>query len=93
MAQFASGKIALAICDVCGLTCKYTDLQELVRDKSPTGVKACKDCFDPDHPQYRVDDLVVDDAIALEDPRPDVPRADFTDVTLVPAISTLFIDQ
>ena len=82
---FASGKIALAICD--------KSLVEPIRDSNPTGLKACPDCFDPDHPQYRVGDLSISDAIGLDDPRPDKPRSDFTDTVDVPALSTIFLSQ
>lgn len=90
---FASGKIALAVCDICGLECKYLDLREPIRDSQPTGLKVCKDCFDPDHPQYKVGDLNITDAISLEDPRPDKPRSDYTDLEEGPSISTLFLNN
>ena len=91
--SFASGKIALAICDKCGFECPYLELRETVVDSSLTGIKVCNDCWDPDHPQNKVGDLIIDDKIALEDPRPDVPRSDYTDLVTTPALSTLFIGQ
>lgn len=87
----ARGKIALAICDICGLSCSYLELKEPIRDSQPTGLKVCKDCFDKDHPQYKVGDLIITDAISLEDPRPDRPRSGYTDST-VPDISSIFLD-
>lgn len=87
---FSRGKYAKAICDICGLDCKYLELEPVIRDSHDTGLKSCKRCNDPDHPQNKVDELVINDAISLEDPHPD--NYDST-ATLTPALSTLFLDQ
>lgn len=69
--RFASGKIALAICDRCGLTYLLKELRNEVVKGNITNLKVCPSCFDPDHPQLHLGDLPVDDPQALRDPRPD----------------------
>lgn len=69
--RFASGKIALAICDRCGLTYLLKELRDEVVKGNITNLKVCPSCFDPDHPQLHLGDLPVDDPQALRDPRPD----------------------
>lgn len=64
---FASGKHALAICDRCGQQYRYLDLK-----KEWTGFKTCPECYEPKHPQLEPK-RNVSDAIAIRDPRPDVP--------------------
>lgn len=73
---FARGKKALAICDVCGFTVKYTSLRALTVNETKTQVLACKTCWNADHPQYKVGKLPVVDAEALRNPRPDQPDRD-----------------
>lgn len=63
---------AKAVCDRCGLTYEYGDLRyEAVRGRK-TGMKVCQWCFDEDHPQNWQGSVKVQDAQALEDPRPDL---------------------
>jgi hypothetical protein len=40
-----------AICDVCGFKFKSTDLRYTGDIGSRAGLMACKDCYDPPHPQ------------------------------------------
>lgn len=73
MGRFASGRRAQAICDRCGFTVKYVSLRtENVRGR-PTGLRVCKSCYDPDHPQNFVGVKPVNDPQALRNPRPDNP--------------------
>ena len=72
-ALFARGKKALAICDVCGFTVKYTSLRAMTVNETTTQILACKTCWNADHPQYKVGKLPVVDAEALRNPRPDQP--------------------
>ena len=88
--SYTRGKYALAICDICGFECPYLELAPVIRDSHDSGVKACKDCMDPDHPQYKVDELVINDKISLSDPKPDT-YDDST--TLTPPLSDLYLDQ
>lgn len=69
--QFASGKIALALCDVCGLTFKRRQLRASVVKTKTTNTLACPDCWTPDQPQLQVGMYPVNDPQALRDPRPD----------------------
>jgi len=69
--RFASGKKALGICDVCGFQYLLKELKNVYTKGRNTNVKACSECWDPDHPQLRLGEFPVDDPQALRDPRPD----------------------
>ena len=69
--QFASGKIAKALCDVCGLTYKLKELKALIVKTKTTNVMACPDCWSPDQPQLMLGMYPVNDPQALRNPRPD----------------------
>ncbi len=72
---YASGKWALAICDQCGWTCKYTELKPFVLNQVDTGLKFCSACWTPDQPQLQVGKANrIPEAIALLQPRPDTGR-------------------
>ena len=68
---YASGYEALAICDICGFTCKYVELRECIFNQVPTGAKVCPTCFDIDNLQLQVGKSPKEEAIALWRPRPD----------------------
>lgn len=72
MTTFAYGKHALADCDVCGATHPYRSLREVIVRREPTGVRACSDCWDPDHPQNEQGMYPVIDPQALRNARPDL---------------------
>jgi hypothetical protein len=69
--RFASGKIALAICDVCGFPYKLRELKHLIIKGKDTNIKACPECWNPDHPQLHLGEFPVNDPQALRNPRPD----------------------
>ncbi len=69
--RFASSQKALGVCDVCGFTYKLRELRNLVRKGRDTNIKACPECWDPDHPQLKLGEFPVHDPQALRDPRPD----------------------
>ena len=69
--RFASGKIAIAICDRCGFRFKLRDLSELVIKTKKVNILVCKECWDPDHPQLQLGMYPVDDPQALRNPRRD----------------------
>jgi|TARA_R110001583_G_scaffold20381_6_gene78642 hypothetical protein len=69
--RFASNKIAIAECDVCGFQYKLRELRNLVVKGRDTNLKACIECWDPDHPQLKLGEFPVDDPQAIRDPRPD----------------------
>jgi hypothetical protein len=69
---FASGKYALGICDVCGFQYKLNSLKPVVVKDQTTGIMACKNCWDPSHPQLRQGEKPVIDPQALRNPRPEL---------------------
>lgn len=70
-ARYASGKKALAECDICGFRYKLSQLKTEVVKGRRTEIKACPDCWSEDHPQLKVGMYPVFDPQALRDPRPD----------------------
>ena len=69
--RFASGKIAIAICDRCGFRYRLRELTELVVKTKKINVLVCKECWDPDQPQLQLGMYPVDDPQALRNPRRD----------------------
>jgi hypothetical protein len=69
--RFASGKIAIAICDRCGFRFRLRELKELVVKTKKVNLLVCPACWDPDHPQLQLGMYPVDDPQALRNPRPD----------------------
>jgi hypothetical protein len=69
--KFASSKNALALCDVCGFQYKLRELKNLFVKGRDTNIKACPECWDPDHPQLKLGEFPVDDPQAIRNPRPD----------------------
>ena len=69
--RFASGKIAIAICDRCGFRFKLRDLSTLVIKTKRVNILVCRECWDPDHPQLQLGMYPVDDPQALRNPRRD----------------------
>lgn len=68
---FASGHYSNAMCDRCGIRCKYRELRgETVRGKR-TGLLVCDTCWDPDVPLNFLDRYVTTDPQALRNARPD----------------------
>lgn len=75
-ARFASGKNALGLCDICGFNQKLVELRTVFQKGKDTHLKACKTCWDADHPQLRLGEYIVEDPQALRDPRPDSAELD-----------------
>ena len=69
--RFASAKKAIALCDVCGFQYKLRELKDLIVKGRNTNVKACPECWSPDHPQLKLGQFPVDDPQAIKDPRVD----------------------
>lgn len=69
--RFASGKHAIAECDICGQRYKLRQLKRLTIKTKNTNVLACPECWNPDHPQLQLGMYPVDDPQALRNPRPD----------------------
>ena len=49
--RFASGRNALAECDVCGFRYRLRELKPLVVKNAVTAILACPECWNPDQPQ------------------------------------------
>lgn len=69
--RFASGKKAIAECDVCGFRYKLKELKSLTIKTRSTNILACPACWTPDQPQLQLGMYPVDDPQALRNPRPD----------------------
>jgi hypothetical protein len=76
-ATFATGRIALGLCDRCGRQYLLRELRDQVVDQKKTGLLVCYECFDVDHPQLQLGKVPIFDPQALRDPRPD-KRTDVT---------------
>ena len=69
--RFATNNKALAECDICGFRYKLKELRDLIVRCNNTNLKACIECWGPDHPQNRQGMFPVHDPQAIRDPRPD----------------------
>ena len=68
---YAAGKKAFGFCDKCGFRVKLADLKKEVVNMEETGILACWECWDGDHPQNLLGRYPADDPQALRSPRPD----------------------
>ena len=69
--RFASGKFAIAQCDVCGFRYKLKQLKQLVIKTKNVNILACAECWNPDQPQLQLGMWPVDDPQAVRNPRTD----------------------
>jgi hypothetical protein len=69
--RFASGKIAIAICDRCGFRFRLRELRTLIVKTKQVNMLVCKQCWEPDQPQLQLGMYPVDDPQALRNPRND----------------------
>jgi hypothetical protein len=69
--RFASGKKAIAMCDICGQQFKLKELKTEVIKTKNVNILACRECWSPDHPQLQLGMFPVDDPQALRNPRRD----------------------
>lgn len=69
--RFASGRIAIAMCDRCGEQYRLKQLKtEIIKTKKYQAL-VCPQCWDPDQPQLQLGMYPVDDPQALRNPRRD----------------------
>lgn len=68
---FASGKEAWGVCDICGWRYLLLELRAMTDNGKSTGIKACPECWNPEHPQDDIDKLDTSDPQSLMDPRPE----------------------
>ena len=69
--KFASAKRAIAICDRCGFQYKLKKLKALIIKSKNTHLMVCPECWEKDHPQNKLGEVVVTDPQAIRNPRPD----------------------
>ena len=69
--KFASGKFAIAQCDICGFRYKLKQLKGLVIKTKNVNILACPECWNPDQPQLQLGMWPVDDPQAVRNPRTD----------------------
>lgn len=69
--RYASGKHAIAECDICGFRYKLKDLKQLVIKTKDVNILACRECWNADQPQLQLGMYPVDDPQAVRNPRPD----------------------
>jgi hypothetical protein len=69
--RFASGKKAIAMCDICGQQYKLKYLKTEVIKTKNVNILACPECWSPDQPQLQLGMFPVDDPQALRNPRND----------------------
>ena len=69
--RFASGKIAIAMCDRCGRQYKLKQLKTEIIKQRKYQLLVCPECWDPDQPQLMLGTFPVDDPQALRNPRRD----------------------
>lgn len=69
--RFASGRIAIAMCDRCGFQYQLKQLQKIVIKTKNVNLLVCPECWEPDQPQLSLGMYPVDDPQALRNPRRD----------------------
>lgn len=69
--RFASGRIAIAMCDRCGFQYQLKQLQRLIIKTKNINLLVCPECWEPDQPQLQLGMYPVDDPQALRNPRRD----------------------
>lgn len=56
---------------MCGFRYRLRELQSLIIKGKDTNIKACPECWNPDHPQLHLGEYPVSDPQAIRNPRPD----------------------
>jgi len=69
--KFTAGKRAIAECDICGQRYLLRQLKKLTIKTKMVSIKACPECWNPDHPQLQLGMYPVNDPQAVREPRPD----------------------
>lgn len=75
MSQFASEKHALGLCARCNFAYPLKTLKYLTVRMKRTKTRVCPECWEADHPQYKLGTFPVYDPQALQNARPDIDRA------------------
>lgn len=69
--RFASGKWAIAQCDLCGFRFKLKQLKTQIVKTKQINDRVCPECWSPDHPQLQLGMYPVEDPQAVRNPRRD----------------------
>jgi hypothetical protein len=69
--RFASGRIAIAMCDRCGEQYKLKQLRTEIIKQRKYELLVCPECWDPDQPQLMLGTFPIDDPQALRNSRRD----------------------
>jgi len=80
MATFASEKRAVGDCDRCGFTRPLKTLRAITIRMKKVNLRVCPECWEADHPQYKLGTFKIEDPQALQNPRPALNN----DRTLIP---------
>tara|TARA_R110000796_G_scaffold234345_1_gene352994 strand:- start:103 stop:414 length:312 start_codon:yes stop_codon:yes gene_type:complete len=94
--QFASDRKVIAECDVCGFQYRLRELRSLIVKGRDTNVKACIECWNPDHPQLKLGMYPVNDPQAIRNPRPDYAGYAQSRAQIIPVtqtVGTMFMGQ
>ena len=94
--QFASDRIAISECDICGFRYKLKTLRYLIVKTKTTNIKACNECWSPDQPQLQLGMYPVDDPQAIRNPRPDFtgyPQSRSQVIEAIGMTTTSFVGQ
>lgn len=78
--KFASGKHAFGLCDICGQRYPLRLLKPLTINRKVANTRVCPDDWNPDHPQYRIGLLNMNDPQALKNARPDIGSDNFRSI-------------
>jgi hypothetical protein len=65
-----SGKFTLGLCDRCSQRYSLGELKWEIVNSEQTGRRLCADCWDVDHPQYRLSKVKLGDEFTVPDIRP-----------------------
>lgn len=68
---YASGRHAVAECDICGSRCEYRKLVRYIYNQKWNGLMVHPECYDVDNPQLQVGKQFRPEAMALMNARPD----------------------
>ena len=70
--KYASEKKSFGFCDRCSFRYPLKDMKRLMIKDTLTQIRVCPSCYEPSQPQLQLGKYPVVDAIALQNPRPDV---------------------
>lgn len=68
---YSSAKNTVGFCDRCGLRYRLSDLRPETVDSRQVDNLVCRECYDEDHPQYKVGRRLLPDPLPVRKPRPD----------------------